>query len=237
MLRQLFSLVPIVLFATLSAQATAPQLPAEVHPTVGRAITRSDEAMRKGDHQLGLILLEGTLYSSGVTVAVDESSLKGAKERVMRATERAVNAWHRHLGGDSPIRLLQTPDDAQVVIKLVASLDDEAPDALGFINLQKSYRWTKSRREVVIQGTIRVLNYWDGRPLSEDEFTEVICHELGHLLGLADVRREGVLMGPAVNGNAITEPTLNEARILNETRDLLRSKLQAAQNLSARSSK
>ena len=232
--RPLFSL-GVFLLASVAVFGQANKLPAEVHPSVGKAIERSQEAHRSGDHQLAIALMAGTLYPEGITVKLEESNLQNAAERARRATDRAVEAWSRHLNGDSPIRLVRNGDIAAVRIILVPSLAEESEDALGFINLEKSYRWSKRGHEVNVRGTIRVQTHWDGRPLTEDEFTEVICHELGHLLGLADVARPGPLMGPAVKGKAVTEPTSHEARILNDLRSLLRQRWTAAKNLAERS--
>ncbi len=223
-------------FTSVAVFGQANRWPAEVHPAVGKAIERSDEAVRTGEHQLAIALLSGSLYPDGITVRLDESNLQGAGERARRATDRAVESWARHLGNDSPIRLVRTGDSAAVRIVLVPSLAEESEDALGFINLEKSYKWNRRSHEVSVRGTIRVLTHWDGRPLTEDEFTEVIAHELGHLMGLADVSRPGPLMGPAVKGRAVTEPNSHEVRILTELRSTLRQRWNSAKNLYDRSS-
>jgi len=236
MVRFAFPLIALVGVLT-SAFGQPATWPKEVHPSAVRAIEKSDAALRAGDHQLAMAMLVGSLYPDGITVGIDETNLKTAGEKVRRATDRAVETWSRYLGGDSPIRLVRRADAAAVRIQLVSSLDIEQENALGFINLEKRYRWNKSFHEVQFQGTIKVLSHWDGLPLTEDEFTEVICHELGHLLGLADMPNPGPLMGPAVKGRTVTEPAMHEVKILRDLRATLWQRYQAAKNLFERSAK
>lgn len=204
-------------------------LPPQVHPTFVKAIQNADEAANGRDYQKAQALLKGVLYPDGVTVKLDEGSALDQKSRAIKATNRAVETWHQRLGGDSPIRLVSNTAKADLTIVLVNKVPSSSHDALGLIELQKQYRWNNVRHEVINSGTIWVQRTWDGKYLNEDELTEVICHELGHLLGLADVDQVGTLMGPMVMGKPTLTPAPHEVDALKKLRHEARVSLNRIQ--------
>lgn len=222
-------LVPTL--ATADNRSKSKALPPEVHPTFAKALQNADIASQGRDYQKAQALLKGILYPDGVTVKLDESSALDLKSRAIKATNRAVKTWHQRLQGDSPIRLVSSKAKADLTIVFVNKVPSSSHDALGLIELQKQYRWNNVRHEVTNSGTIWVQRTWDGKYLTEDQMTEVICHELGHLLGLADVDNVGTLMGPMVMDRPTMEPAAHELSALKRLRHEARISLSRVQSL------
>ena len=200
-------------------------LPPECHPSFVKALDRADEATTNKDYQYGLALCHGVLYTGGVTVKIDEKTLGSNRTASVSAVNTAVKTWQTALGKDCPIRLVSGSEAAQVLIQFVDRVPRQGDDALGLIELQKSYRWNKSRYEVETKATIFVQRGYDGETLPEDHLQEIVCHELGHLLGLADVDFTGHLMGPLVIGHPIDGPLPHEIRAVKLLREAARSKI------------
>ena len=207
------------------ASTGSPALPPEIHPGVARAIEKADQAINQGSFQQALAILHATVYTGGVTVRVDESGLGDLRPIAHRAVTRGIRGWETALGADNPIRLVAPHQSAQVVIKFVDRVPDSDHDACGLIQLEKQYRWNSQRFEYEVKGTIYVQKSVSGKPLTEDHLTEIICHELGHLLGLADVDDHGVLMGPMVMSQATLEPASHEVRAVKVLRERARNSI------------
>lgn len=201
-------------------------LPPEVHPTFTKTMESAQAAYAKGETQKALAMLEGVVYPDGVTVKLDLSTTGSASTKATSAVKRAVSTWARELEGDSPIRLVGNNEKADVKIVLTDSIPQSSEDALGLIDLKKEYRWNNVRHEVSNSGTIYIMRIWDGKPLTEDEMTEVATHELGHLLGLADAEFVGHLMGPMMHGQSVLAPKPHEVRAVQILRSNARTLLQ-----------
>lgn len=205
----------------VSAGGRRAVLPVEVHASFARAIERADLAAGQGDAMQALALVHGVLYPEGVSVRLDRSSLGSVGETGARAFQRGVWAWEQALGQDNPIRVV-AGGESEVVVRFVDRLPEGGSDTLGLIELRKEYRWNRARYETVVSGVISLLRSYEGQALGEEELTEVVAHELGHLLGLADVEFTGHLMGPAVLGLAVTGPLPHEIRAVQVLRQAAR---------------
>ena len=212
----------------LSAVALASNgnLPRTASSDVKSAIERADAALADGDRQLALALYKGSLYSTQVKIAVDRSTTES--ESQFWAVTESLNVWRDELDGDLPITLVEDLKAADVVVRFVDTIPERGADALGLIKLEKNYRWSKSFHSYNCRGTIYVVRASQGSKLSFAEIRDVVMHEVGHLLGLADAPNPGVLMGPLERGKPLERPTRAETEDIKELRRTIRERLRAA---------
>lgn len=211
----------------LVATATAQTFPKTVHPSVVQAFQRADSAIKRNDRQFASALLSGIYYPNGITIALEPAGTAAEASRADRALRRAVAAWERALPHDCPIRMLPVGAKSEVPIQMVDVIREQGRDAMGFINLEKRYQWNRNEHRVTYSGSIQILRADQGRLLTEDELTEIMCHELGHLLGLADVDHADCLMGPMIIGRPIVAPDAEEIGAVRMIRDLARRRHRA----------
>jgi predicted Zn-dependent protease len=215
----------------LSAVALAANgpLPKSASIDVKNAVEKADIALGDGDKNLALALYKGSLYTTDVRIAVDKSTMDS--EEQYSAVVMAAAVWEKELDGDFPVTLVERTDEADVVVRFVDSIPERGEDALGLIKLEKSYRWSKSTHSFKCKGTISIVRSATGGRLSFSETRDVAMHEMGHLLGLADVETTGVLMGPLERGKPLTKPTRNEIEDVKSLRQTIREKIRAAEAL------
>jgi hypothetical protein len=219
---------------TLSAVALASNgpLPQTASVDTRNAVEKADAAVMEGDRQLALALYKGSLFPNEVKLAVDQGSLDHDDQ--YRAVYFALQTWYRELNGDFPVRLVDRVEEADVVVKFVDSIPERGQDALGLIQIEKSYRWSKSTHNFKCKGSISIVRSAVGGRLTFSETRDVVMHEIGHLLGLGDVEKTGVLMGPLERGKPLSKPTAAEVEDVKSLRETLRSKIRYAEAASAR---
>lgn len=193
----------------VSAQKAPIKMPFEVHSAVVKSLQDASEAQSKRDYQLSLALLHGVIYNDGVEVGIDSSG-QSPNSAARQGLDQALATWEKSLAGDNPIRLVGASAKADVLIKFVEKVPRSGHDALGLIELKKKYSWNRSRYEIDIQGTIYIQTHFNRVPLTSAQYTEVIAHELGHLLGLDDLDQPGQLMGPMVLERPVNGPNARE---------------------------
>ncbi|MCH8979348.1 MAG: matrixin family metalloprotease [Armatimonadetes bacterium] len=206
--------------------ATADSLPKSVSSDVRNALMKAEMAIAEGDYELALALYEGSLYPTGITFAIDRSSLYADTDWQANAVYLALATWFKALDGDFPVNFVDGMEDADMVLSFVDEIDVAGPDPLGLIRLRKRYRWNDVRHEVSFDGTIQIVRQASGGRMTDAETVDVVMHELGHLLGLADVSRAGYLMGPMNRGEPIERPTDREVEDVRELRALLRQRIE-----------
>jgi predicted Zn-dependent protease len=213
----------------LSAVALASNgpLPQSASIDTRNAIEKADAAFVDGDRQLALALYKGSLLASEVKIAVDQETLDHDDQ--YRAVYYALQVWHKELNGDFPVVLVDRVEDADVVVKFVDSIPERGADALGLIQIEKSYRWSKSMHSVKCKGSISIVRSAVGGRLTFGEMRDVVMHEIGHLLGLGDIEKTGVLMGPLERGKPLSRPTTAEVEDVKSLRQTLRSKIRNAE--------
>ncbi|HXH60468.1 MAG TPA: matrixin family metalloprotease [Fimbriimonadaceae bacterium] len=208
---------------TVVASASVGGLPSRVSGEVRDAVDRASLAYSSGDRQQALALLEGSLYPDGITLAVDESTVRHGFQET--AVKQALDVWGKELDGDFPVTLVDDPAKADVVLTFVDKIDDREAESLGIIKLKKNYSWNHSTHQVKYRGTIRIVRSAPGGSLNRSEVRSVAMHEIGHLLGLDDSSHVGALMGPMERGFPASRPSDGEIADVKALRQILRTQI------------
>lgn len=227
-----FIFIALALATASSLSAAGHNLPPEVHPSFVDTLDQAVAAKNSGENRKAMAMLEGILYPNGITVGLDYNSAGSYLNSAKNAVNRAKATWDYQLDGDSPIKLTSS-QNAEITIVFTSKIPEASVDALGLIDLKKEYRWNRTRHEVTNSGTIYVLKSWDGESLSEDQITEIVTHEFGHMLGLGDVSHIGHLMGPMVKSKTTLEAKPHEVRALQMLRSYARSQFKQLSTLDA----
>ena len=180
-----------------------------VHDAWQRCESKAVAAAAVGDYTHALALLDGGIYSGGVSLGLNESSLGRNRARAHVAFARATQYWQDALGSDCPLRVSTPGEVPQTLVSLVDAIPGDGGE-LGLIEMKKSYQWTAASFTCGTKAKISVMRSFERKPLSEEEMTEVMAHEIGHLLGLADVEQPGFLMGPMDRDHLTHGPTQTE---------------------------
>lgn len=204
-----------------------------VHSAWSRCIQRAEAAAQNGEYNRAFSFLHGGLYQDGVSVGIDATGLGDQREAVQRATGKAIHYWRNALGDDCPIRYAVPGSEPDTIIRLVDHIEGDG-DELGLIEMKKHYSWSANSFSSKTTAKISIMRSFEGKQLSEAELTEVIAHEIGHLLGLADVEETGYLMGPLDRSSLTQGPTLAEKQALVNLREELRNVHRSITQLSAR---
>jgi hypothetical protein len=162
--------------------------------------------------------LASLLMAKGVTIGMEYPGAMAG------AVEHGIRVWRSRLE-DCPFRFV-TGSKADVKIKFVDAISSEG-DVQGQIRVRRLFRWGSGGPSYRVEGAILVCRYVEGRALSQPEVAAVVEHELGHLLGLDDDERPGMLMGPFVAGEPVDGPSEQEVDKVADFRSAVRHTLYA----------
>ncbi len=179
------------------------------------ALRNAKKVLRKGDFGRGLATLDSLLFRDGVSVALE------APNDLDASVERGLEVWNEQLG-EKTFHFVPAGESADVRVKFVRSLDAEGADVQGMVEASRELSWSDRDRSYKLRATIFVRDNIDGRPLRADETVSVVAHEVGHLLGLADVSSRDRLMGPLVIGYPHAGPTRDESAAVRSFRSSIR---------------
>jgi hypothetical protein len=180
------------------------------------SVLRINPGKTAGARGRQLATLHSYLLTQSVTVGLDSNEDADWKSD---SIQRGLQVWSDALP-DSPFVLARPGQKPMVVIRFVDSIISGG-DVQGQVEATRMLHWgtTVSYK---IEGLVLIRKSTGRRDLREDELTEVVAHELGHLLGLDDVENCVGLMGPFVPGKARLKPSKDELSAVLEYRDQLR---------------
>lgn len=227
MTRNFAALACLLITVPLVAASTKLSNPL-VHPAWVKSLDRAAALADQGEVNHALALVSGGLYTNGVTIGLET---RGSSASSRRAFNRAVHYWQGALGDDCPIRVVEGAGSVNVV--MVDSISG-AGDELGLIEMKKNYQWSPQAYSCGTTAKISIVRSYAGSPLTEDELTETMAHEMGHLLGLADVDEVGYLMGPMDRSKLTNGPTAVEVSAIQEVRRAFREEMSILSRLSQR---
>ena len=168
-----------------------------------------------GKRSRGLAALDSLVMKDGVTVSLE------APNAGEPCVARAIEAWNDALG-ERTFRMKPAGSAADVTVRFVRNLDRMGGDVQGMVEADREISWSERTHAYRLKGTIYVRDNVEGRPLRPEEIVNVVAHETGHLLGLADVSQEDRLMGPMVVGFPKSGPTPAEAATVRGYRAMIR---------------
>lgn len=157
------------------------------------------------------------LFTQPITIAVDPSLAKDQK--LSFGLSEAVRTWNEAMP-DVPLAVSVGRQKANVMVRWVDHID-----SVGHIQgeIKASRKWTWGNRIAYnIRADISVKKTIEHRALSQDETTQVLTHEIGHLIGLDDVRETTGVMGPLIVGRPRMQPSPDEISALTEYRASLK---------------
>jgi hypothetical protein len=160
--------------------------------------------------------LESYLLTQQVTVGLDPNDTSDWKAD---SIQQGLQIWSDAVP-DNPFVLARPGQKPMVVVKFVNSIASGG-DVQGQVEATRMLHWGNSV-SYKIEATLLVRRTTGRRELRQDEITEVIAHELGHLLGLDDAEDCVGLMGPFVPGHARVKPSRAEVDAVLDYRDQLR---------------
>ncbi|HVT13759.1 MAG TPA: hypothetical protein VHE55_15950 [Fimbriimonadaceae bacterium] len=180
-------------------------------------VVRFNPGKSAGARGKQLATLESYLLADTVTVGLDPNDDADWKADSIDA---GMQVWANALA-DSPFRLSRPGEKPMIVVKFVDSIDSGG-DVQGQVEATRMLHWGASV-SYQINGTLLVRRTTGRRDLRPDELTEVVAHELGHLLGLDDARECVGLMGPFVSGHPRLKPSKEEVDAVVSYRKELRA--------------
>lgn len=178
-----------------------------IHASIGRS---------SGARGKQLATLQSYLLTNPVTVGLDPSEESDWKSD---SIGRGIQIWSESIS-DSPFVLASSGQTPMIRVKFVNSIQSGG-DVQGQVEATRMLHWGTSV-SYKIEGTLLVRRTTGRRELREDELTEVIAHELGHLLGLDDAEECIGLMGPFVPGRPRMKPSHEEVNAVANYRVELR---------------
>ena len=173
-----------------------------------------------------LATLQSYLLKDPVTVGVapGESNEPWKKQ----AIANGISVWADAIP-DSPFVLAKDGEKPMIVVRFVRGIGASG-DVQGQVEATRYLRWGSNTVSYRIEATLQVKMTTGQRNLQDDEVTEVIAHELGHVLGLDDNPECVGLMGPFVPDHARPAPSREEIRAVMQYRDQLRDAIAKASN-------
>jgi len=188
------------------------------------SVVRTNAGKSPGARGKQLATLQSYLLTQTVTVGLDPSEEADSKAICI---ERGVHIWNESLT-DSPFALARPGQKPMIVVKFVNSIDPGG-DVQGQVEATRLLHWGSSV-SYKIEGVLLVRRTTGRRELREDEMTQVVAHELGHLLGLDDAEDCVGLMGPFVPGHPRLKPSREEVGAVVDYRLQLRDAIAKLSN-------
>lgn len=185
------------------------------------------KAAEQGQCNRAIAGLSALMVSGQIPVWVDLSSVSRQNESTcMNSVFRGLGMWMPYVK-ETEFCLTQDRSRALIVVNFVNELNGES-DTQGEIRITRTVDGSNQNDKYRIRAEMNVLLKFGRKSLNEDELTEVVAHETGHLLGLDDHELKIGIMGPFEPGNARLKPNQQELKALEDYRTNIRRAIDRA---------
>jgi hypothetical protein len=167
-------------------------------------------------------MLKGLLLET-LTVGIDRTSLPNNSFDFEDGVRDGIGLWNAALG-EPVFKLAPSSVTADVVVRFVSKVKNEN-HAQGLVQAQRHFYWKGGESGAKLTATIQIRDNVGRRYMKDTEVARVMGHELGHLLGLADISDGSGLMGEFIAGRGVDRPSDEELEAVTEFRNMVRTAL------------
>lgn len=223
-----FSLLPLcglALFAGAAAPGSDGLFRPLISPDSKNCYMDAVSDAGRNHYQPALAKLESLLMLAPVTVGIDETTFRSSIQGYRTSVANGVGIWRDNLKDSPFVGAGSGKGRPDVLVKFVKDMDAQGADLQGMIEAEHEFKWSGDRHTSKLTGTMYVVYRTGDRNLSQTEATEVVAHELGHLLGLTDAYSAKGLMGPFIPGEPRLTPSGEELAAVNQFRQVVRDEI------------
>lgn len=214
--------VTLLLFGAFSYSETS--LPRLIDKPLVEYYQQALTAYHSGEPHKALAMLELLLIPPNTEVHADYSSLPAEVRNTFKTgVERGFEMWREVLGNDFPFRLTHN-EKAKVKIKFMEKVIPEQDNCKGEIRSKRRIQWNKEVHYVEFMADLLVAKYSSKKYwMTSGEVAQIVAHELGHAMGLGHPKGIGMVMGPVILGDPVTQVQPTEAESLLVFRRIVRN--------------
>lgn len=206
-----FGVIAVVGFVVTSSFAGY-KIRAAVLPSVNEHIDKARIKAQLGSFAEATGYAQAMLMDDNITVSVDYGNTpESQKPWCDTAVIGAFAMWEKALGKEIKFVKVDAQSDPQVRIKFDKNVKLDGGIVSGYINWSRSIEESKDGIRPIFSADV-FLRTTDprGTKLSAKAMRHTCGHELGHMFGLDDASKVGVLMGPLDVNNPVSTPTADE---------------------------
>lgn len=205
-MRAIRGLFPVILIAGLSVMAFADSKKVTLESGVSQHLVTARRLLDEGKSREAIVHAQVVSLESPIRLLEAGSAFDG---RILEA----ATIWNRTLGIEA-LRVVARHEGHDITFRFVQDLRYRDQEVAGLTDWTREV-WFGEESGCRIHGLVRArIRLPEGRAMPAPALTQILLHELGHVLGLAD-GGDGV-MGPLDPDHPILSPSTAELRAIEE---------------------